>query len=168
MNMSYCRFQNTRGDFQECADVLEEMMDCDTGEPLTREELDAAKALLLRAVQLVGRFAAELDLEDAGAFDALEDNAPGLLDAANANAEALQQRADELQRAADLAADQEGEGEPEREPRLACLVHSSRPRATPVRSTGKQAARIDRSSQGRGSPAFLFIRSSAARARADR
>lgn len=43
-NMSYCRFQNTATDLDDCQLALEEMIQGDA--PLSREELAAAKRLV--------------------------------------------------------------------------------------------------------------------------
>lgn len=60
MNMSYCRFRNTLRDLTDCHDGLEELFqgqDADPSEPLSDDELRAAKALVaacLDIVRLVG------------------------------------------------------------------------------------------------------------------
>ena len=48
-NMSYCRFQNTLQDFCDCRDALEELMNDPHAEPLSRDELVAAKQLAEQA-----------------------------------------------------------------------------------------------------------------------
>lgn len=55
-NMSYCRFQNTRSDFRDCDEALEELID-GSGDPLSEDELDAAKSLAKRACAMVERLA---------------------------------------------------------------------------------------------------------------
>lgn len=83
-NMSYCRFQNTRMDFAECADVLEDLIDLSTSTPLSPEELEAAKGLLKKAIKMVAAFAddvgGELD------FDNLEDEVDKRMDSYNTEA----------------------------------------------------------------------------------
>jgi len=51
-NMSYCRFQNTLLDLQDCRVALEEMTTGNEG-PLSRDELRAAKALAQEAADLL-------------------------------------------------------------------------------------------------------------------
>lgn len=70
-NMSYCRFQNTNQDFRECADILIEMVDGDTHDVLSRDELEAAQRLAAKAVELVLRLAEDAGL-DIGDLDQLE------------------------------------------------------------------------------------------------
>lgn len=55
MNMSHCRFQNTARALAECKDALEGMITPDESEmePLSAEELAAAKALVKTAVSLI-------------------------------------------------------------------------------------------------------------------
>lgn len=53
-NMSYCRFQNTAKDLQECADALDEI----GGEldSLSREEARAAKSLIWICQQIASNW----------------------------------------------------------------------------------------------------------------
>lgn len=51
-NMSYCRFQNTEKDLADCADTLADFGQGDA-EPLSREELDAAKRLVQRCLSIL-------------------------------------------------------------------------------------------------------------------
>ena len=54
-NMSYCRFQNTRADLEDCVEALEDI-DFNLDE-LSREERSAADALIqlcIRVAQQVG------------------------------------------------------------------------------------------------------------------
>lgn len=68
-NMSYCRFQNTANDFDDCADVIEELLEDggaeDSEQPLDtqrgNDELAAAKRLIVRAYNVI-----ELLLESQG------------------------------------------------------------------------------------------------------
>ena len=49
-NMSYCRFQNTLGDFQDCLDALE------AGKTLSQDEQRAAFWLIKKARELTEQF----------------------------------------------------------------------------------------------------------------
>ena len=51
-NMSYCRFQNTAMDLDDCQDALEELINV-PARPLSREELAAAKRLVKTCLNLV-------------------------------------------------------------------------------------------------------------------
>lgn len=51
-NMSYCRFQNTAQDLDECQEVIESLFD-GTGEQLSERELIAAKHLVATALDIV-------------------------------------------------------------------------------------------------------------------
>lgn len=66
MNMSYCRFRNTRSDLLDCRDALRELA-AGNGDPLDREELDAAAEL----VRLCASIIVEVDeyARDSAAFD---------------------------------------------------------------------------------------------------
>ena len=57
-NMSYCRFQNTLEDLQDCVDALDE--DTDPLARLSPEERVAAKRLLKLCKQLASDFEGEL------------------------------------------------------------------------------------------------------------
>lgn len=69
-NMSYCQFQNTALHLKVCEEVLEDLADGDP-EPLSDEELEAAKRLVascLNIVQLLAErgsleFEPDMDLE---------------------------------------------------------------------------------------------------------
>jgi len=52
-NMSYCRFQNTSGDLHECKGVLEELLGGACSEPLSLDEVAAAKRLVMDCLDLV-------------------------------------------------------------------------------------------------------------------
>lgn len=84
-NMSYCRFENTANDLDDCADALEELLNTGVGR-LSRSELAAAKrlvAMCANVVQLVVDYG-DVDLEEV-----MEDEsvAEKVLDEANAYAE---------------------------------------------------------------------------------
>lgn len=75
-NMSYCRFENTNRDLEDCVEALETMIRTKAkGDQLSRDELSAAKALAARCLAVVdmlaeyqGRSIEDLDehqLEDA-------------------------------------------------------------------------------------------------------
>jgi hypothetical protein len=59
MNMSYCRFQNTAGDFQDCLENLH-TLDPDDRHPNTDDERWARRRLIMNAALLMQ----ELDIED--------------------------------------------------------------------------------------------------------
>lgn len=61
-NMSYCRFHNTAIAFDDCAVTLDRMMDGE-GEPLSPEELAAAKRLIARAQKTIASLAQYLGSE---------------------------------------------------------------------------------------------------------
>ena len=50
-NMSYCRFQNTRSDFQDCVFALEDMIE--DSSKLSKEEERAAKGLYDLALEYI-------------------------------------------------------------------------------------------------------------------
>lgn len=58
-NMSYCRFQNTYHDFEECRIAVETILEGGHGDeddsesPLSDEELDAARRLISSAIELI-------------------------------------------------------------------------------------------------------------------
>jgi hypothetical protein len=78
-NMSYCRFQNTRGDLRDCQSALEDLFAGE--EALSAEELEAAKSLAQRCLDIVQLLSEEAGLD----FDAhpLERKLGALLDSAN-------------------------------------------------------------------------------------
>ncbi len=61
-NMSYCRFQNTAGDFADCKETLEQLI-AGGEEPLSREELYAAKRLVRLAYEMVQSLVEAGDLD---------------------------------------------------------------------------------------------------------
>lgn len=67
-NMSYCRFQNTRNDFQDCRYAMEEILEGGE-EPLSGEELEAAKQLLDDAVEFVMLFSETLNIDSGNIED---------------------------------------------------------------------------------------------------
>lgn len=69
-NMSYCRFQNTERDFDDCKVALFGMID----EPneygaLSREELNAAKRLALAAIELLQTLCDHAGIDTQTLFD---------------------------------------------------------------------------------------------------
>lgn len=70
-NMSYCRFHNTVGDFQDCVDALDEMRDGMEDSKLSRGELRKAKELVVAALELIENLAELVDcpIEDLEAKD---------------------------------------------------------------------------------------------------
>lgn len=54
-NMSYCRFRNTVGDLVDCDDALDELLSGGAQEPLSRDELEAAKSLVAKCMEIAGR-----------------------------------------------------------------------------------------------------------------
>lgn len=64
-NMSYCRFQNTAMDLDDCQSALEAMTN-EPERPLSREELAAAKRLVRTCLNIVSIVAetAALDVEE--------------------------------------------------------------------------------------------------------
>lgn len=82
MNMSYCKFQNTRLAFKDCLETLKGMED-HTEQPLSTAELMAAKALATQAFEFVEILLDQVGMELAGvtareiaeAMDNLQENA---------------------------------------------------------------------------------------------
>ena len=93
-NMSYCRFQNTAGDLEDCADALIELLDKKVT-PLSRRELEAAKDLVATCQRIVDRVADE-NSTDRDELD--ETEIGGVLDHANAKADKEQEAAYESDR----------------------------------------------------------------------
>lgn len=81
-NMSYCRFQNTSKDFDDCAEAIRDLENFEAG-PLSSEELRAAKSMYGQALEMlqalaerVGVDLEELDDDDIDkALDELNDEA---------------------------------------------------------------------------------------------
>lgn len=84
-NMSYCRFENTASDLDDCADALEELLNTGIGR-LSRSELAAAKRLAVMCTNVVQLF---VDYGDADLEEVMEDEevSARILDEANADAE---------------------------------------------------------------------------------
>ncbi len=68
-NMSYCKFQNTDQDLLDCQETLESLFNGDTEEPLSREELSAAKRLVIRCTAIVNLFVEYEGLDSAADVD---------------------------------------------------------------------------------------------------
>lgn len=66
-NMSYCRFQNTLTDFEDCSTSLAEAFEGDLGK-LSREELRAAIRLVEEARDLVNMVRDMADVDEDGAL----------------------------------------------------------------------------------------------------
>lgn len=91
-NMSYCRFQNTERDLRDCADALEGLSGGEYAS-LSREELDAAKSLVQRCIDI-----AILVAEHAGIdvdIDELENKAAAAIDSMQEYAVEQEQAAEE-------------------------------------------------------------------------
>jgi hypothetical protein len=61
-NMSYCRFQNTLQDFCDCRNAMEDLMNDSRAQPLSRDELAAAKLLAEQAqyfLQVIADYAGQ-------------------------------------------------------------------------------------------------------------
>ena len=76
-NMSYCRFENTSNDLDDCKAALENILDGEHGDAqdsggLGDHELPAAKRLVATALEIVLRMAEEagVELEGLGDYDA--------------------------------------------------------------------------------------------------
>ena len=59
-NMSYCRFQNTAQDLQDCLDAMEELYNLDgensDGEKLSESEYRAMKEIIELSVEIVNSY----------------------------------------------------------------------------------------------------------------
>lgn len=88
-NMSYCRFQNTSKDLDDCQTAVEDLIQGDSG-PLSREELEAAGRLIESCANIISLLADHAIGHD---IDTLMDR-PHLLKAilqqANSNATATE------------------------------------------------------------------------------
>ena len=60
MNMSYCQFHNTLNDLGQCEDTLEQLLNSDLSEALSREELQAAISLVERCQRIVSMVTQQL------------------------------------------------------------------------------------------------------------
>jgi hypothetical protein len=89
MNMSYCRFENTLGDFKDCRRAAESLIhDNGAGDEageaaLSRDELAAAKGLAREALEFLTMLADETGV---ALEDLTEDKMDNAFDAANADA----------------------------------------------------------------------------------
>jgi hypothetical protein len=68
-NMSYCRFQNTAMDLDDCQESLEALINGDEERPLSREELAAAKRLVSTCLSIVSLVADSGDCEVSDLLD---------------------------------------------------------------------------------------------------
>lgn len=80
-NMSYCRFQNTSMDLDDCQGAIEDLASRDAGS-LSREELAAAKRLVRTCIDIVSLIAEEGGLEVEELIDN-ESKADAVLDTLN-------------------------------------------------------------------------------------
>lgn len=80
-NMSYCRFENTARDLDDCQEALEELIGGEA-KPLSRTELEAAKRLARTCIAIVGLIAEtyECDADELLDHDGRADH---VIDAAN-------------------------------------------------------------------------------------
>lgn len=68
-NMTHCRFRNTSKDLVDCQEALEDLIVGD-GQPLSREEFDAAMKLICTCIDIVEVVADAGGVEvDTGSFD---------------------------------------------------------------------------------------------------
>lgn len=65
-NMSYCRFQNTARDLDDCQQALEDFLAgaAENGTGLSREELQAARRLIRTAIDIAQIIGEELHTDD--------------------------------------------------------------------------------------------------------
>lgn len=82
-NMGYCRFQVKSMDLDDCQGAIEELAGRDA-EPLSREELAAAKRLVRTCINIVSLIAEEGGLEVEELLDD-ESKADAVLDTLNRN-----------------------------------------------------------------------------------
>lgn len=82
-NMSYCRFQNTSRDLVDCRETLQGLIDGEE-RPLSREELAAAKRLVMCCSQIIGMM---VEYSNADETDFQERDIDAALDMANNAAE---------------------------------------------------------------------------------
>jgi hypothetical protein len=75
MNMSYCRWRNTLTDLRDCKGDLDDRRSRAEREPLSNEELQAAKSLLALAMEMVSDIARDMNISE----DELIDS-PNILD----------------------------------------------------------------------------------------
>ena len=79
-NMSYCRFENTLCDFEDCKDTLEALFDGSLEYPISERERKKAAQLVERAGDLVELFSDLIGLESS---DVNEEDAHGAICDAN-------------------------------------------------------------------------------------
>ena len=86
-NMSYCRFQNTALDLDDCADALEELLNADR-EALSADELRAAKRLVELCFSIVTMVADSSEYEVDEFMERFDSDkiVAAVLDEANADA----------------------------------------------------------------------------------
>lgn len=63
-NMSYCRFQNTATDLDDCRDALDALVNCDDDASLSQEELRAAVRLVKTCAEIISLLAEVGDFGD--------------------------------------------------------------------------------------------------------
>ena len=85
-NMSYCRFQNTSGDLEDCKNALEELTNDRTGK-LSNDELHAAKRLVQTCLDIVFLLAEVRAIDIDVGMEQLEDSYASIIDEANEEAE---------------------------------------------------------------------------------
>lgn len=70
MNMSYCRFENTNRDLNDCAEAIEELLNDANTEPLSDTETRAAAALIERCADIIVLVCETLCIEPDDLLDA--------------------------------------------------------------------------------------------------
>lgn len=87
-NMSYCRFQNTDSDLRDCQQALEQLL-IGQEEPLSDEELEAAKRLVARCAAITNLIATTAGINNGEFTDTPIGIVNDVLDTANDEAEEL-------------------------------------------------------------------------------
>ena len=85
-NMSYCRFQNTSGDLEDCKNALDAVINEGIGK-LSHEEVHAAKRLVQSCLYIVRILAEVRDIDIDVGMEQLEDSYASIIDEANNEAE---------------------------------------------------------------------------------
>ena len=85
-NMSYCRFQNTSGDLEDCKEALDELLNEGIGK-LSQEESHAAKRLVQACLDIVFLLAEVRAIDIDVGMEQLEDSYASIIDEANEEAE---------------------------------------------------------------------------------
>ena len=85
-NMSYCRFQNTASDLDDCQHALEELIWDGTGK-LSQEEVYAAEMLVQSCMDIVLLLAEVRGINIDIGMKQLKDSYAGIIDGANAEAD---------------------------------------------------------------------------------